>query len=228
MTKPKQIIFSTLFLFILLVSFNVKSLPSDYSGKAFKTQVLQEDHQVIPGIIQCEYFDKGGEGIAYHDMDATNNGSGNLNKGTDFLSTFRLDEGVDISFTKFYDSIDNSAFNFVQPKENQLYVGWTEPGEWINFTVEVKKTGLYKVGMMYTSNGNGQISFSVNGEDKTGPIDIVSTHVDADPLQWRQWHHWNYMENIAEIRMEKGLQVLTLHTVTNGQMNYDFISFDGE
>ena len=64
-----------------------------------------------------------------------------------------------------------------------------------------KKTGLYKIGLMYTSNGNGQISFAVNGVDMTGPIDVISTYVEADTLQWRQWHHWNYMENIAQIKL---------------------------
>ena len=43
--------------------------------------------------------------------------------------------GVDISSTKFHDSIDNSPYNVVQPPENKLYVGWTEPGEWFNLTV---------------------------------------------------------------------------------------------
>lgn len=35
--------------------------------------------QVIPGRIELERYDLGGEGQAYHDVDATNNGSGKLN-----------------------------------------------------------------------------------------------------------------------------------------------------
>jgi hypothetical protein len=35
--------------------------------------------QQIPGKIQCEFYDQGGEGIAYHDTDSINNGSGKLN-----------------------------------------------------------------------------------------------------------------------------------------------------
>ena len=46
-------------------------------------------------------------------------------------------EGVAISYTKFHDQIDNSPYDLVQPPENQLYVGWTEPGEWFNVTVQV-------------------------------------------------------------------------------------------
>ncbi len=35
--------------------------------------------QQIPGRIEFEYYDEGGEGIAYHDSDAVNIGSGKLN-----------------------------------------------------------------------------------------------------------------------------------------------------
>ncbi len=34
--------------------------------------------QIIPGRIQCEWYDSGGEGIAYHDKDSINHGSGHL------------------------------------------------------------------------------------------------------------------------------------------------------
>ena len=33
----------------------------------------------LPGRVQAAYFDLGGEGVAYHDTDKTNHGSGELN-----------------------------------------------------------------------------------------------------------------------------------------------------
>jgi len=50
--------------------------------------------------------------------------------------------------------------------------------------------------------------------------------VADDPIAWRQWHHWNYLSNMASIRIKKGLHTITLHTVENGQMNYDYIDFE--
>ena len=35
--------------------------------------------QKIPGQVLCAYYDLGGEGIAYHDSDPQNHGSGELN-----------------------------------------------------------------------------------------------------------------------------------------------------
>ena len=78
---------------------------------------------------------------------------------------------------------------------------------------------------MYTSNQGGQISLAVNDKDVTGPINIPTTYVAEDPLDWRQWHHWNFIDDIAEFELQKGIQVLTLHTVANGQMNYDYLIF---
>ncbi|MCJ7468156.1 MAG: hypothetical protein MUO53_15870 [Maribacter sp.] len=179
----------------------------------------------IPGKIQCEFYNLGGEGIGYHDVDTINHGSGNLNKGKDYLSTFRQEEAPDISFTKYHDSIDNSKYNRVQPKEGQLYLGWTEPGEWTKYTVDVQKSGTYQIGLIYTANQNGQISIESEDKRSSGILTVESTFDKDDPIAWRQWHHWNFVENLGQIHLKNGIQTITLHTVSVGQMNYDFIEF---
>jgi hypothetical protein len=198
-----------------------------YKGKPYFDVNYHAGAQIIPGRLQCEYYDIGGEGITYHDSDTINSGSGRLNpvEGS-YLNEFRINEAVDISYTKFRDPpIDNNPYNFVQPEKDQLYVGWTAPGEWIKYTIKVTKTGIYQLGIKYTSNQNGIISISVNDKDATGSISIPSTFVEADTVAWRQWHHWNYLDQIALIHLKKGVQTLTLHTVEIGQMNYDYINF---
>jgi len=193
-------------------------IPSSYHGTSFKKQA-------IPGKVECEFYDHGGEAIAWHDSDAINNGSGKLNpaNGT-YLNEFRIKEGVDISYTK-ENNVDNNPFNKVMPVMGQLYVGWTNPGEWINYSIEVKKTGLYKIATMYTSNGNGAISFDIDNKPATGALMIPSTHNDADTVAWRQWHHWNRVDSLTSIYISKGKHVLTLHIVQQGQMNFDYFEF---
>lgn len=199
-----------------------------YEGKPYTDSVYTAGIQQIPGTLQCEFYDLGGEGVAYHESDSSNSGSGALNpaNGT-YLHEFRINEAVDISYTKFGldPIIDDNPFNFATPEPNQLYVGWTEPGEWLKYTVNVNTAGVYELGLMYTANQDGQISISVNGQDATGVINVPNTYVAADSVAWRQWHHWNYIEPIAEIKLEKGIQVLTLHTIAVGQMNYEHIDF---
>jgi hypothetical protein len=195
-------------------------------GKSFHDSVYHGGPQKIPGRVQCAYYDFGGEGVAYHDSDAVNNGSGKLNPadGT-YLNEFRMTEGVDISYTKFHDAIDNNPYNLVPPPEGQLYVGWTVPGEWFNLTVEVEHAGIYTMDLLYTSNRGGTISLDRNGKPLTKPISILSTRNDREPVAWRQWHHWNVMTNIAEVKLPKGVSVLTLHIVTEGNMNLAYLDF---
>jgi hypothetical protein len=206
---------------------NSGSITGNYKGTPFADSVYKGGAQTIPGKLQCEYYDSGGEGIAYHDSDTVNSGSGGLNPSDgSYLNEFRIREAVDISYTKFREpAIDNNSFNFVEPEMDQLYVGWTSHGEWTKYTINVEAAGSYRLGLMYTSNQNGKISFSVNDVDITGQISVPSTYVAADSVAWRQWHHWNYIDNIANIHLNKGLQTFTIHTVDIGQMNYDFIDF---
>jgi hypothetical protein len=190
------------------------------TGKPWQVKMQQ-----LPGRLECEHYDEGGEGIAYHDTDSINNGSGKLNpaNGT-FLNEFRMKEGVDISYTKT-GNIDNNPYNRVPRDLNKFYVGWTQPGEWINYTVKVNKAGTYPVGVLYTANGDGVISLDIDGKDATGLLKIISTHDDRDTVQWRQWHHWNASDSIGSIVLKRGVHVLTLHIVANGNMILDYLNF---
>ncbi|OOG73821.1 hypothetical protein B0E43_12470 [Algoriphagus sp. A40] len=190
---------------------------------------LKEDgtpvDQRIPGKIQLELYDLGGEGKSYHDVDSTNRGSGGLNKGSDYFSRFRIEEGVDISYSKHRDSIDNSKYNLVAQGVNQLYVGWTEPGEWINYTINVSETGKYQVGLMFTSRYDGKVRISTEANDAFVDLSVPSTYDAEDPIDWRQWHHWNYLDDLGTIELKKGPQVIRLTTLEKGEMNYDYLNF---
>ena len=216
---------------IFSISFNGASQPAkkanSYKGKPYNDSHYTGGAQTIPGKLQCEFYDFGGEGIAFHDSDSVNSGSGRLNPADgSYLHEFRINEAVDISYTKFQNPpIDNTPYNFAEQQKDQLYVGWTKPGEWTKYTVNVKTAGTYQLGIMFTSNKHGKISLSVNDADLTGPLSIPSTFVAADTVPWRQWHHWNYLDNIAKIDLKKGEQTITIHTVETGEMNYDYINF---
>ncbi len=227
-TKLRLILHPCLF---VAVGFYVVGCVSDgwkgYRGRPFQDSVYQGGPQKIPGRVQCAYYDFGGEGVAYHDTDATNHGSGGLNPadGT-YLNEFRMKEGVDISYTKFRDGIDNNPYDLVQPPTNQLYVGWTSPGEWFNMTVAVEHAGVYAINLLYTSNRGGTISLDRNGKPLVSSINVISTKNDKDPIAWRQWHHWNLMTNVAEVELPEGVCVLTLHIVTEGNMNLAYLDFE--
>jgi len=103
---------------------------------------------VIPGIIEAEDFDNGGEGISYHDSDAGNNGG-----------AYR-DTDVDI------EDCSEGGFN----------VGWTEGNEWIEYTVDVDQEGIFIFGVRVASGINGgNFHLELDGAAITGSQQIAGT-----------------------------------------------------
>jgi len=91
---------------------------------------------VIPGIIEAEDFDKGGEGLSYHD------------KGTrNITGVYRPDDNVDI-----YDRLGDG-----------YHVGNALPGEWMEYSVKVVTSGWYNVTTYIASlQGGGTFQIKVD------------------------------------------------------------------
>ncbi|MBD3320314.1 MAG: carbohydrate-binding protein [Chitinivibrionales bacterium] len=97
----------------------------------------------VPGIMQAEDFDLGGEGNAYHDSETGNT------KGK-----YRLNEDVDI---------DEGGSGYM--------ITSTETGEWLVYTIQTATAGTYPV-FVNAANGTSAGSFTLflDGENITGPI----------------------------------------------------------
>jgi len=206
-----------------------QSFVSQYKGLPYGDAHYQDGPQRIPGRVLCAYYDLGGEGVAYHDTDPQNHGSGELNPadGT-YLNEFRIHEGVDTSYTKFDRKptpVDDNPFEKIVPPRDLLYVGWTEPGEWFSITVDAAHEGTYAADFLYTSNRGGAVSIDLNRKDATGPLQVESTFDPADSVAWRQWHHWNLRRTFFKIRLAKGRNLLTVHILAGGNMNLAYFDF---
>src|SRR5258708_17439495 len=71
-----------------------------YQGKPFHDSVYNGGPQRIPGRVMCAYYDLGGEGVAYHDADAKNNGSGGIiSRDADFSDQTPLGDCGEITST---------------------------------------------------------------------------------------------------------------------------------
>jgi endoglucanase len=185
-------------------------IPSDYQGKPFLGHP-----QAIPGRVQGEFYDLGGQGVAYNDSDAENQGSGKLNKGDKWVDRFRKDEAVDISYTKT--GIDKTV-DGADEKPGELYLGWTAPGEWVKYTVEVRETGTYIVSAHLSSRTDAaEISLAFDGAPPAGPIALPTTG---------HWHKWRIADRLAEVRLDKGLHVMTLSVLKEGNFNMDYLEFE--
>ncbi len=114
--------------------------------------VIPPDHtpyngvaQTIPGKIEAEFFDEGGEGKAYHDADAGNAGG-----------QVRPTEGVDIG-------------------ANPHAVGWTKNGEWLKYTVKATAgTYKLNARVASALESAGAITVSLDGK-KLAEFDVLNT-----------------------------------------------------
>jgi endonuclease/exonuclease/phosphatase family metal-dependent hydrolase len=102
----------------------------------------------IPGWVQAEDFDAGGQNVAYYD--ATPGNAGGAYRSTD----------VDI-----------------EPTGSGGYaVGWIGAGEWLKYTVNVSAAGTYTLVARVASAGSGgTFHVEFNGTDKTGALRVQNT-----------------------------------------------------
>lgn len=193
-------------------------------GEPFHDAVRAGGPQRIPGAVFCAYYDLGGEGVAFHDLDGENQGSGKLNPadGT-YLNEFRRHEGLDTSYTKQVPDRESPS-NRVTPPLGLLYVGWNDPGEWFNLTVETAAAGDYVADLLYTAQRDASISVAVNGAPGS-VIPLPSTFDPAETIPWRQWHHWNVARDAAALALPAGTSVLTIRIVSGGNCNLATLLF---
>jgi len=91
----------------------------------------------LPGVVEAEEYNLGGEGLAYHDNEPANIPNG-----------FRMGEGVDIG-----------------PYEDGYILEYVAQGEWLEYTLNVTQAGTYAVAADVASeraNGAFRITFDKN------------------------------------------------------------------
>ncbi len=116
--------------------------------------------QIIPGRIEVEYFDEGGQGVAYNDTDKRNVGA------VSAKTNFRINEGVDT---------------------NGRTIGWVYGGEWIKYTVDIKQSGKYTVTVPFAAGpgspkeGEKGIRLELDGKFLT---DVMMKGVTGG---WSKW-----------------------------------------
>ena len=141
-------------------NYNIKAIVVDETGKEseFANYTLVVNHARtpykgvidLPGVIEMENFDKGGENFSFHDSDSEDKGKSN----------YRTDnEGVDIV---------KRATGYV--------VGYTAAGEWLEYTVNVTEPGKYTYEATVASTATGA-KFSIGLMKGTTVLNLATVSV---------------------------------------------------
>jgi len=139
----------------------------------------------IPTRIEAEYFDNGGEGYGYHVAIA---------KGwTSVLRTTPV----------YIESCRDTGGGFD--------VGYIEPGDWLNYTVNVPKKGSHTVSFRVASKAQGgTFHLEVDGKNVTGPLTIPKT---------RGWQRWTTVTSKA-FSLRSGIHSFRVVFDTPGTKGY--------
>lgn len=155
---------------------------------------------VLPGVLQAENFDTGADGIAFHDNNSSKQGTG---------ASYRTDTG----------GID------VEKGGTGYTVGYTEIGEWMEYTVDVKEAGLYSYDIAYSApDTNPAINMALSTSNGL-------TLLTPEKLSLPNTGDWNTFKTIHGrflIPLEAGQQILRI-SIADGSsqyvMNIDKVTF---
>ncbi|MBC7708045.1 carbohydrate-binding protein [Polaromonas sp.] len=112
------------------------------------TQAPYNSAVSLPGRIEAENYDQGGEGVAFHDLDPANNGG-----------LYRTD-AVDVS----------------QSAEGGFKLGWVQQDEWVEYSVTVPTAGTYQFQARVAAVASGaSLHAEVDGVNVTGAVAVPVT-----------------------------------------------------
>ena len=136
----------------------------------------------IPGKVEVERYDYGYPGVTYRDTSEGNSGKG-----------FYRSDDVDIVSEKGRHSVVD-----------------TEAGEWLEYSVDIKRAGTYMISVSYAGTQAGAIRFERSGQALIDSIALKPTgSIDRYKLV-----------RVGGVRLAAGRQVLRLH-IEQGGMQFD-------
>ncbi|MBR4730302.1 MAG: endo-1,4-beta-xylanase [Prevotella sp.] len=145
----------------------------------------------IPGTIQAENFDKGGEGMTFHDSDSNREGDAN----------YRSDgEGVD----------------FVKGNGGTC-IGYTAKNEWLEYTVNVTEAGKYKY-IATVSSGTTGSGFKISLVK--GKTTTTLATINVPQTGNSDWSKYTEVKGEFSKELEAGEQILRF-TITGANCNID-------
>ncbi|MFN8438444.1 MAG: sialate O-acetylesterase [Cytophagales bacterium] len=151
-------------------SHTIKGVATDNSGNTTEVSIIIKVNVAqapyggtawgIPGVIQLENYDVGGNKVAYYDSTAGSEVSPVVN--------FRTDEDVDIETCTDV----GGGYN----------IGYATKGEWLEYTVKVNNTATYDLDLRVACNGTGRtVSVSMDG------VNIASNVAIPNTGGWQTW-----------------------------------------
>ena len=137
--------------------------------------------RALPGRVEAEDFDVEGRRASYSDFSDNNEGG-----------AYRPSEAVGIA------ALGGAG--------NGHVVAWVEPGEWLDFTVDVKHTGTYDLRLDVASPVGGLVRVDVDGVSAGGVLNVPTTG------------GWGTLQTLGvdDVSLSAGVKTVRITAVTGG------------
>lgn len=132
----------------------------------------------IPGIIQAENFDQGGEGLSFHDSDSNDEGDANYRD-------------------------DNEGLDLVKGNGGAA-IGYTAKGEWTEYSVNVTEAGDYTFEATCSNGSSSTGGFSISLVSGSTVIKIADVKVTTTG----GWNTYSVMKGNLTRKLTAGEQIL--------------------
>jgi MYXO-CTERM domain-containing protein len=192
-------------------------VPADYLGTPFGGTP-----RPLPGRIDFEDFDEGGENIAWDVDDHT----GNFGEGGCAANGYR--EGIHPQLCQTNTNPGENDLYTVGPMTGShypsdampqsIYIGYTHDVDWVKLTVNVTQAGTYRVSSSFASEGGGDEGIKL----QVGFNGVIK--VDSTLPGTGGYHNWADYVDFAEVELEAGEQVLQFFAKSM-HINYDYLQF---
>jgi hypothetical protein len=181
-------------LFVLLfVALPVAAgVPADYKGTPESGTAL-----AVPGKIPAVGYDAApgdAPDIAFHKNGKLS--KSNVRKSADSVGIAQFNKG--------HVTTDGKA-----ESPDQVYVGWTQAGEWLKYTLDVKEAGTYVIGAKVAAGSTGAtLRFTFTSGADTGEVQIPTTAGFQPGVE--VYHVWETLDHLGEVTLPAGQCVMTV------------------
>lgn len=158
----------------------------------------------VPGIVHASDYDLGRYGKAYSDTDTAN---------------YKVSTGTYTTWNNGWnyrnDGVDIEASSDADPSSNHFNVGWTQTGEWMQYTLDVDSSAVYDITIHYAaSTSTSKVTLQLNGAAIGSNIILSAT---GGTQTWSN-------KTISDVVLYKGRQKLKL-IFEQGGANLGYLNF---
>jgi endoglucanase len=158
----------------------------------------------VPGIIHATDFDLGRNGVAYSDVDTAN-----------YQVTAGSYSAWNSGFSYRNDGVDIQPSSDTDASSNGYNIGWTQDGEWLQYTIKVDSSAAYNITLRYaTLDNTGKIKLRLDGAALTETITLASTG------GYQTWGN----QTISNVVLYRGTHTFRFH-IEKGGANIGYMKF---